>query len=167
MNTVLRSARLSALGLLTVLSIVAHFKLQRQVEVFSLSEIQPRQPLALLTEGAGPAATSYVARLSRMPPVEAVVRDIQRTGFSLSVTVASIDATVHEPRLAVLGRAELSIVLRGDYSSLKSILSQVLARYPNAVLQRLSFRRLSNATELEANVGLILVTRPATAADGS
>lgn len=66
-----------------------------------------------------------------------------------------------------LGRATLDIVLRGGYANLKSTLAQLLDRYPNAVLERVSFRSLSYATELEASIGLVLVTRPVSVTPGN
>lgn len=92
--------------------------------------------------------------------IDPVVRDFQRFSSAARVNFVSVDASVRDATGRTLGRAELGVVIRGEYPKLKSVLGQVLDRYPNLVLQRLSLRRLAAPADVEATVNLLMLSKP-------
>ena len=102
----------------------------------------------------------FTASLPASAFVDPVVRDCQRFSSAAGVSFVSVDASGRDATVWTLGRAELGVVIRGEYPKLKSVLGQVLDRYPNLVLQRLSLRRLAAPADVEATVNLLMLSKP-------
>lgn len=104
--------------------------------------------------------TDFTTSLPGSAFIDPVVRDFQRFSNAAGVNFVSVDASGRDPTVRTLGRAELGVVIRGEYPKLKSVLGQVLDRYPNLVLQRLSLRRLATPADVEATVNLLMLSKP-------
>lgn len=103
----------------------------------------------------------FVVALPDAPSLEPVARDLQRLCAELGATFVSIDAAPRPPTPRTLLRNEATIVLRGPYAALKSVLAQVLDRHANVLVQRVTLRRLAGTGEgVEAQVALTQVGRP-------
>ena len=102
----------------------------------------------------------FITLLPASAFIDAVVRDFQRFSNAAGVNFVSVDASGRDPTVRTLGRTELGVVIRGEYPKLKSVLGQVLDRYPNLVLQRLSLRRLVAPADVEATVNLLMLSKP-------
>jgi Tfp pilus assembly protein PilO len=124
---------------------------------------------AMSAQSAASAATAadFTARLPALVAIDAVVRDIQRHSSSTGVSFVSLDAAPAEATAASLGRTMLSITLRGEYGRIKAVTAEVLNRYPNVLLQRISMRQMTVPTDLEASITLLCLSRPAAARSGS
>lgn len=107
--------------------------------------------------------TDFAQQLPPALSAETVVRQFQQSSAQLGVILISVSAAPRDASVQTLGRAELSVTLRGSYPHLKTVLSESLDRFPGLVLQRMTLRRQASPTELEARVELVLVTRPLSA----
>jgi len=94
------------------------------------------------------------------------VRDLQRASRAAGVTFVSIAAVDRAPTFRSVGRLELRLSLRGSYVNLKAVCSEVVARQPSAVVQRIAMRQAAGPGDLEAQVDLLLLSRPLTAQTG-
>jgi hypothetical protein len=110
--------------------------------------------------------TDFAVSLPAHVSIDPVVRDLQRFSADLGVNFVSLDASSRDATSRTLGRTEMTITLRGEYAKLKSVLVQVLDRYPQLLLQRVAIRRMSGPTNLEANIQLLLLSRPSPAVSG-
>lgn len=126
-----------------------------------VQEAAPRTP-----EPAAADAPDFARNLPETAPADAVARDLQRFSTSVGAVFVAVDVTPRAATTATLGRVDLSVTLRGEYPKLKAVLAQVLDRYPNLVVQRLSLRRAGSPADLEAAVALSLLSRPAPAPRG-
>ncbi len=108
----------------------------------------------------------FVLTLPETAAIDAVVQDFQRFSAAAGALLVAVDAVPRPAAPSTVGRVELAVSLRGDYSKLKSVLAQVLDRYPNLLLQRASLRRAGSSADLEAAVALSLLTRPAATSGG-
>ena len=114
-------------------------------------------------KGSAPMAkqdTDFVLQLPASSSADAVVRDLQRACGAASVTFVSFAAADRAPTAQALGRLELRAALRGPYGGAKSVINEVMARQPSGVVQRLSMRQGANASDLDTQIDLLLLTRP-------
>ncbi len=109
---------------------------------------------------AVPAEPDFAQRLPDAPALEPVYAELQRSSQAAGVAVSSVTSSFRDATLQTLGRAELSVTLRGKYADIKTVLAEVRSRYPGLLLQRLSLRRLTSPTDVEARLDLLLLTRP-------
>ena len=110
-----------------------------------------------------PAPTRQADFTSSLPAfasIDSMIRDLQRFSVRAGVSFVSVDASVSDATVRTLGRVEIAVTLRGEYAQLKSVLAQVLDRYPHLVLQRLSLHRQSRPADVEARVNLLLLSSP-------
>ncbi len=126
----------------------------------------------LLRESARPAAAEaakgdFTNTLPVSPSIDPIVRDLQRFSSATAVSFVSLDASSREPSTRTLGRTDITVTLRGDYVKLKEVLRQLLDRYPQLLVQRVSLRRLSGPLDLEAGLQLLLLSKPLPVASGA
>lgn len=116
------------------------------------------RPLLPLAPSDSP---DFAHSLPETAAMDAIVQDLQRLHGTGGAAVVSMDGAIRPATPASLGRLELAVLLRGDYGKVKAALADLLDRHPTLRMQRLSLRRSGSPTELEANVGMSLLTRPA------
>lgn len=92
--------------------------------------------------------------------IDPIVSQFQRSGAELGVGFVSVAVAERAPTPQTLGRVQLSVMLRGSYSNIKSVLAEAFDRHPQLILERLTMRRITAPADLEARVDLLLVTRP-------
>lgn len=126
----------------------------------ALVALQRQPPVA----SAAPRAElpqDFVVALPRAPSLDPVVRDLQRLCGELGATFVSIDAVPRGPTPRTLMRNDATVVLRGPYVALKSVLQQALDRHANVLVQRLNVRRLPGTGEaVEAQIVLTQLGHP-------
>ena len=98
--------------------------------------------------------------------VHLVVIQLQRSCSQASVELASVQIKQQAATIDSLARTELNITLRGNYPAVKTVLAEVMGRYSNISLRRLSMRsslqgQLINNTETETTAVLALWGAPA------
>lgn len=101
----------------------------------------------------------FAARLPASAPIEGLVRELQRSSAAANVVLVSVSASPRMASAQTLGRTEVAVQLRGNYSNLKVILAEALSRFPGLVLQHVSIRHAGGTSELEARVDLFMATR--------
>ena len=101
-----------------------------------------------------PVVTDFVRRLPEAAQVQPVVAELQRSSSGASATLGGVQLQQRAATPEQLGRAELTVSLRGSYPNLKRVLAETLDRFPNLTLRRIHLRRTAAPTELEASVVL-------------
>jgi hypothetical protein len=158
-----RRSAVAAVALAMALAAIAwHLLVDRQSVGLADSIGKARQRLADVPTASSAEALSvdFAEGLPISPSIDPIVREFQRATADFGVLFVSVSST---PRVATdqtLGRAELTIVLRGAYPKLKDALKVALDRFPALLLQRLSFRRMATPSDLEARLDLVLLSRP-------
>lgn len=104
------------------------------------------------------AQRDFATTLPEHAPVERLVQLLQRESVARGVALVSVAATSREGTAQVMGRTEVTMLVRGGYSPVKAVLAEAVERTPGLVMQRLALRR--QAAEVEAQVNLLLLTRP-------
>jgi len=127
------------------------------------SEPAVRGGSAAAADVTAPAA-DFTARLPAAAAVDTLVRDVQRNAATAGVLFVGLDAAEKAPTAEALGRIDVTVLLRGPYAGIKSVLAQVLDRFPNVVLQRLDMKRVGNGDGLDANASVVVLGRPLAAA---
>ena len=97
---------------------------------------------------------------SRTPSDEALIKEIQRAALSLNVSLAGVSSTATAATEQSLGRRDLTFTLNGSYTNIKAVLAELRDRHPSVVLRHLTFRRMNAPSELQAQVGVQLLSRP-------
>jgi hypothetical protein len=143
-------------------SVVWHLTVERQSVGLADFIGKARQRLSDVPTASSAEAPSvdFAEGLPINPSIDPIVREFQRAGADLGVTFVSVSSTPRAATDQTLGRTELTIVLSGAYPKLKDALKLALDRFPALLLQRLSFRRTTTPTELEARLDLVLLSRP-------
>jgi hypothetical protein len=118
-----------------------------------------RMILAARSSVATGAKLDYAERLPRNASVEPVVRELQRASMSVGVMFVSVSAVTYGATAQTIGRVDIAVTLRGAYPQVKAVLGDGLERIPSLILQRLTLRRASVPTELEAHVDFALASR--------
>lgn len=86
-------------------------------------------------------------------------RGLQRHADHLNVLIVSFSTTLHGSTPERLGRVDLTVGLRGDYSDVKSVLAEAFALYPVTTLEHVFMTRHSPHGLTEANVRVRLWTQ--------
>jgi hypothetical protein len=129
----------------------------------SVKTLSGQLDLSTATPSAPPEPTGdFATVLPTDVSAEPLVRDLQRFSAASSVKLISVDLATRAATLRSLGRTDISVVLKGDYPEIKSVLQQLLGRHPQLVFQRLSLRKAEGPTELEASFAVLLLSRPLT-----
>jgi hypothetical protein len=162
-----RPLRLRAVGtvgfVLCFASASWHVHSSRELDSVVLQTSKLRASLDRPNSSATRGASEYSDLSLRLPErarAESVVRDLQRAAAAASVTFVSLSAADRLATAQTLGRLELRVTLRGSYAGAKSVLAEVMARQPAAVVQRLAMRQVAEIAELETQVDLLLLMRP-------
>ena len=158
MSALVASAALMLAASLWRASAAAHL-----ARISSRGEVPAQSGPTLPAKDAAPDA-DFTVHLPETAAIDALVRDIQRHGVAAGVLFVGLDAAEKPPTAEMLGRIDVTVLLRGRYAGIKSVLSQVLGRFPNVVLQRLAVRRVTGGEDLEASIGLVVLSRSAAAA---
>jgi Tfp pilus assembly protein PilO len=109
------------------------------------------------------AAGDFAQKLPAQPQNEAFTAELQRASAAAGVMIGSMQIQNHPARADQLARSDIAIAMKGRYPQLKQVVGEVLARFPNATLRRLSLRQPPPAVEAEASVVIVLWGRPASA----
>ncbi|MED5621551.1 GspMb/PilO family protein [Ideonella sp. BN130291] len=121
------------------------------------------QSLARVSNNISPAP--HAAQLRRLtansPGLESLVAEFERAGPAANVQVLGLASTATPATAASLGRVDVDVTLAGSYAGMRQVLAEVLARYPAVVVRHLVFRKLNAPTELQAQVGVQLLSPPA------
>ena len=163
------SSAVAAAAMAALLALVAgvwHWQMVRQVTHMAISSERLRNELRMLASAhADSANPDYTHRLATEIAVDPLVRQLQRSSTQLGVTLVSVASTSHDATAQTLGKTDMSVTLRGSYSSMKTVLAESLDRFSGLILQRVTLRRVANTNQLEARVDLMQVVR-ALAASG-
>jgi hypothetical protein len=143
----------------------AWWQIRSSRELTSVTQQTPqiKALLARARSNAAPSASEdsdFARRLPESTSADAVVRDLQRASAAASVALVSFSATERSPNTQALGRLELRSTLYGSYAGTKSVISEVVARQPNGVVQRLSIRNGATLSGVDTQFDLLLLTRP-------
>lgn len=111
-------------------------------------------------EVAAAPAADFTHRLHATVALDPVLRELQRSSQAAGVAFASVSSSIRAAAPDVLGRAELTVTMRGKYPDIKTVLSDIQSRFPHLVLPRLALRRVSSPNDIEARVDLLLLARP-------
>lgn len=109
-----------------------------------------------------PAAqhADFTAVLPQTAPMDNLLRDTFRTAASVGVTVVSAEPQeAAMPVTNVLPHATLALRLAGPYEGIKTVLGELLARYPGLTVQQLRIQRTSGGAQ-EATLMLQQWLRP-------
>lgn len=101
-----------------------------------------------------------LGRLPAAPLVETVADELQRVTTDAGASLVSILTNRQGATPLMLGRVQISVVIRGTYQRLKTVLAEVKDRYPVLLVEQLTMRRLALPNNLEARASLLLLARP-------
>jgi Tfp pilus assembly protein PilO len=104
--------------------------------------------------------TDFALRLPADANAQSLVKIIRRAADASGVTIIGLTNTDRQPTQRALGRIEVSVNLRGSYPAVRQVLAETLQSQPAPVLQRLSMRRDSPASGVQATLDLALYKRP-------
>jgi hypothetical protein len=138
---------------------MAHDVVLIQKSLHAARSVAPRLPT--------PEKGDFALRLPVSVGVDATVRDLQRASSTAGVAFASFAAAEKRPTVQALGRLEMRVALRGSYGGTTSVLAEVAARQPSAVVQRVTMRRNTNPIDLDMQIDLLLLSRPLSTPSGS
>lgn len=89
-----------------------------------------------------------------------MLEEFRRAAAEAGVALSSVSTDARAATERTLGHLQAVVVLRGSYPAVKAAIAQVEARFPNLVLQRVSVRRLTTPTDVEARVDTVLPAPP-------
>lgn len=119
---------------------------------------------AAFAQRAAAAASSpkpdFVQRLPKTLSVDAVARTFHESAAGAGVTLTGATAEPHPQSAQALGRWTMTVSLRGPYAGLKQTLSEVMPRYPSAVVEAMRMRRdAGGSSNVELEIRLIFPLR--------
>ena len=137
--------------------------LHQQIEALKLSSsASTAQPVG------APTPSDFTHHLPSTLDVQPVVTQLQRSCAQAGIELASVQVQQQSPATDRLARTELNITLRGGYPAIKTVLAEVIGRYSNMSLRRLSMRSSPQGQptkpETETTVFLVLWGGPASPA---
>ena len=156
-------------ALLAAGAVVAHLYLHKQAQAAEADLAHWQQRARADAEQTVPAPApdarqAWLRRVTAEPPaVEALIAEVQRAGSAAGVTLGSVSTSRMPPSAQTMGRLDIALTLRGTHINLRTVLAELLDRYPGLVLQRLAFRRVAGPSNLEAQVALQLLSSSAAA----
>lgn len=159
----------SAVALVTAAALAAHayrqsLNVQRvSAEVDAAQEkLSAAQAASAMSSGSAPS--DFVAHLPASIDLQPILSEIQRRAAEAEVVFAGVQVQQRPASADQLARADLTMSLRGSYPHLKQALAEVLARFPNATLSRLTWRRATTGpNDAEATTVLSLWAAASTA----
>lgn len=145
-----------------------------RLEMQGIAERSRAAVAALRKEGAAamqaPAAAAtepqpnFAAALAVSPTLAPIAQDLKYFCAELGVDLVTIDTTTREATSRTLQRNEATVVLRGPYGALKSVVAQLLSRHRDVMIPRVALRRLPGTGDvIEAQVALTQLGRAAMA----
>ena len=109
--------------------------LHQQIEALKLSSsARTTQPVV------APTPSDFTHHLPSTLDVQPVVTQLQRSCAQAGIELASVQIQQQAATADRLSRTELNITLRGNYPAIKTVLAEVMGRYPNMSLRRLNMR---------------------------
>lgn len=135
-------------------------RVAQQAQVPTVESPATKIPTGLDFTQRLPMASSLTARAHTL--IESTQREARVRGVQwLAVTSAPQPASGRS-----LSKLDVSLTLQGSYPQVKAVLADALSRTPAVVFKQLELRRAANGGDVEAQLSVMLVGRPA-AGDGS
>jgi hypothetical protein len=142
---------------------------QRSLESAALAQTRQQAQLrGQLTVADGAAfpecapEIDFVQALPQAVSIDKLVQSLQDSSRTFGVILASVSSEPRPATVRTLAQLEVNIVLRGRYQATKSALSEALARYPGAVIERLRMKRTGGQPAIEdVDAQIVLPQRPA------
>jgi hypothetical protein len=130
--------------------------LHRQIESLKLSS-NARTTQSVV----GPVSADFTRHLPSTLDVQPVVSQLQRSCAQAGIELASVQIQQQAATVDRLARTDLNISLRGNYPATKTVLAEVMGRYSNISLRRLSMRsslqgQPTNTTHTETEITAVL-----------
>lgn len=94
------------------------------------------------------------------PSAAKVVEELKQASAQAGATLFSVQSQEHASTVDQLGSLELTIVLKGSYSSDKEVLARVVERFPFATLPRMRMRRDQASSQVETTATLVFWGAP-------
>lgn len=167
----LHPTRLVGIGLIIVpmvgLSLVAaNFYQASQMELVVKKLIRVRDQLqssatgpSLLSLGLDPSVW-FSDHLAPPTPATTVIDSVQQASASRGVSLAAVSTQRTEAMQTTLGRGHIKATLNGSYANIKLVLSDVMQQFPGLLVQQIVMRKMTSPTDVQAQVDLLLVSRP-------
>lgn len=143
---------------------LAHIELSKKIVAAHIALQALQRPITDSIGAAQNAAVaSFVERLGSAPSTDPFLNTLQTAAKGLDVKVVSMAAEHHPATSQTLGRDDLSLTLRGSYANLKRVLSEILDRHRDVVVQHLAMTHGSLPGEQDLQVTLGVLSRPSAA----
>lgn len=125
-----------------------------------ITKLEEGQKVKVLDRGSlEQFSKDFAAGLPLSNDVQHVLDEIRRSSDGADVVVTSVEAQRHVRARDQLPRSDFTVSLRGSYSNLKRVVSEVLDRFPHATATRVAIRRGSQSASADATFALALWAR--------
>jgi hypothetical protein len=123
------------------------------------------RPSSVQSQPIVAVSPDFAQHLGTPLPTSRIAQELQRACAQAGVTLITVQAQSRAPSQDQLGRLEIAVNLRGNYTSTKQALKQVIDRFPNHLtVSRLRMQRGTLPGDVESQVTLSVWSTPLTAA---
>ncbi|MBN9409212.1 MAG: hypothetical protein J0H69_08690 [Burkholderiales bacterium] len=150
-------AAVVALGLVGIVAATLWLQQSRAQDAGERAVQSAQAEFQALRDAPLPEASRFGDRLTEKAVVDDVVRDVGRHAQALNLQVKSLAVQAVPATPAEYARIQLALSASGDYPALKTLLADLLGRFPALGVQSLSLRRESATgprVEMQATLAL-------------